>query len=44
MPIPVVDLSPDRRIRRVIDPQRECNLILLVDGGVVSSVPPLTVA
>ena len=40
MPIPVVDISPERRVRRVIDPQRECDIIVLVGGGSVSSVPP----
>ena len=37
IPIPVIDLSPERRVRRVIDPQRECDLLVLVGGG---SVPP----
>ena len=36
VPIPVVDLSPDRRVRRVIDPQRDCDLVVLVSGGPVS--------
>ena len=40
IPIPVVDLSPDRRVRRVIDPQRDCDLVVLVTGGSVSSVSP----
>jgi hypothetical protein len=35
-PIPVVDLSPERRTRRVIDPNRNCDLVVLVDGGSVS--------
>ena len=35
MPIPVVDLSPDRRIRRVIDPRRESYFVVLVDNGTV---------
>ena len=39
-PIPVVDLSPERRVRRVIDPQRECDLVVLVGGGSVSSASP----
>jgi hypothetical protein len=29
-PIPVVDLSPEHRTRRVIDPQRKCDLLLAV--------------
>lgn len=37
LPIPVVDLSPDRRVRRVIDPQRDCNLVVLVGRGSVPS-------
>jgi hypothetical protein len=39
-PIPVVDLSPERRTRRAIDTQRECDLVVLVSGGSVSSVSP----
>lgn len=35
-PIPVIDLSPERRTRRVIDPKRECDLVVLVSGGSVS--------
>ena len=41
IPIPVVDLSPERRIRRVIDPQRKCDLVVLVSGGTVFPVSPL---
>ena len=40
IPIPVIDLSPDRRVRRVIDPRRECNLIVLVDCGTVLPLSP----
>jgi hypothetical protein len=40
VPIPVVDLSPERRTPRLIDPKRDCDLIVLVDGGSVYSVSP----
>lgn len=40
IPIPVVDLSPDRRVRRVIDPQRECDLVVLAGGNPVSYASP----
>jgi hypothetical protein len=29
VPIPVIDLSPERRVRRLIDPKRECDLVVL---------------
>jgi hypothetical protein len=37
VPEPMVDLSPERRVRRVIDPQRECDPVVL---GPVSSFSP----
>ena len=37
---PVVDLSPDCRIRRVIDPRRECDFVVLVENDSVLSVSP----
>ena len=36
IPIPAVDLSLDRRVQRVIEPQRECDLVVLLSGGPVS--------
>lgn len=38
----IVNLNPERRVRRVIDHQleRECDLFMLVSGGPFSSVPP----
>lgn len=32
-PIPVVDLSPERRTPHVINPYRGCDVTVLVDGG-----------
>ena len=34
--IPVIDLSPDRRVRRQIDPTRDVDVVVLVGGDSVS--------
>ena len=39
-PIPVIKLSPDYRLPRVIDPLRDRDLIVLVGRGSIFSVSP----